>query len=466
MTRRFRRKVDPDSGDSGTAIGRVPKGVYWTVLAVLVVLLVLGYDRREQREARDHIAAAEQLQGKEDYTAALAEYRKALENPRLGRKEKAHLALNIAEIYHAKFQDYDLASAYYTRARHLYPKSVDTPEVRARIKAARDRASSSALHDSATTAPVSDRVLLVSPPESDAQGPVIARYRGRDIHAGELERALRSLSGYRGILIQPDEKKLEKIIEDYLDRDLAYQAALDNDYQFAPDLNARIYEYQRAILIERFLQDARQKAQTVTNEDVEKFWQENRDRYVEPEKISVGLIKTNTEADARKVIQLVEEGMAWGDAATSMSVDADLVTQRGIAGTITAKDSSIPQVGEAPDVVKTLMEMEQGALSEPVKIENEYCVFRVVTRLPRHESTLDEVRGQIETIIRSQKASSSNKSTAGVLRSEYGLEIDPRAQKLLVAHAREMERQAETAQTTETAPSSRPSPRKERPRAR
>src|SRR5262245_59067682 len=106
MTRRFRRRRHLDENHPPSLLERIPGGFIWTILAVLVLLLVLGYDRVEQKEAKDHAIIAKTLEGKGEYSRAISEYDRALANSRLSRKVKAEIAIHVADIYVQHFEDY------------------------------------------------------------------------------------------------------------------------------------------------------------------------------------------------------------------------------------------------------------------------------------------------------------------------------------------------------------------------
>src|SRR5438552_9710301 len=106
MRRRFRRRVRDDSADSAqaTLLGRIPGGVYWTVMALLVLGLVVTYSRHEEKEGMSHSDTGRALEKKGVYQDAISEYRKTLDNPRVGRKDRGEVAARIANVFFDHFE--------------------------------------------------------------------------------------------------------------------------------------------------------------------------------------------------------------------------------------------------------------------------------------------------------------------------------------------------------------------------
>src|SRR5690606_26492598 len=108
----------PSEGDpQSSGRKRMPYGLMWLVLTIIVLVLVIGYDRRSIHEAEQHISTGSELEQKGLFMEALNEYEQGFENKRLGRKAKAQAALSMAEIYFTPLEDYPSAHQYYVQAR-------------------------------------------------------------------------------------------------------------------------------------------------------------------------------------------------------------------------------------------------------------------------------------------------------------------------------------------------------------
>lgn len=411
---------------------RIPQGVYWTLLTVLVLVLVLNYDRRESQTAKDHVATAQNLEMQQRFPEALSEYEQAFTNPRLARRVKADVAMRMGDIYFDHYEDFDRATAYYFKARQLAPMVAEDPSAQKRIKIARERASNpqgmttteSITRVTTGSASMIRRVELISPPLEDSQGPVVAHLRGDDIHAGEVSRVLRESPEFRKALAEEDTDRLYQLIDEELNRTLLYRAAVDAGYHRNPDISQALYDYQREMIGQRFLQDLKRQASVVPNSEVERYYNEHRKEFTTPGQVSIALIKTNSAEKAEEALKALRAGASFGDAATSYSIDQITAKSMGVLGYVSEWQPDVPGIGLAQGVLPKLMEIPAGQISKVVPLNGSYFIFRVINKIPRNERTLDQVRGEIEKQIRERDINATGSGVYVRLREQYNASVD------------------------------------------
>lgn len=433
MRRRLRRRDNEPEG--AFRPNRLPAGVYWTILAVLVLLLVLGYDRREQRDARDHVTAGQELRNQKKYEDAVAEYERALANPRLSRKAKADVALTIGDIYFDHLNNRELASSFYIRARHLYPKLTERPDVRDRMQAAQKSARTLSMERSVAeeTTPTASFGNLISPPAQDLRGPVIATVKGHEIHAGEIARALRNTGTRARTMYENDPKQLQAMIADYVNKSVAYYAAIDRDLFAEPAIHARMYDAQRIMLEQAYEKMDVEKAQTVLNRDVEQYYQQHQSEFATQTAVGVAMIVTDDRASAEQARAALISGTKFPDVVTSYSKDAASKANSGITGKVSDTDDSVPGLGKAPDVVKKLCTMNMGEVSGITEVNGKYCIFRILNKQPGRHMTLDDARAQIEEKLRKLDSAALPKQLREKMMTEYQPKIEKDAVAALAA---------------------------------
>jgi tetratricopeptide (TPR) repeat protein len=457
MRRRIRQRQTGDRTEEDNPMpGRIPHGVYWTVLALVVLGLVFGYDKHVQRTALDHQALGQQYENQQLYDSAISEYQLALDNRRLARKTKAQIALRVANIYFDHYEDYDKAQSFFVRARHESPRSVESPSIQKRMYEAQQRMRGTRLSQGETTSTIIQHVELINQPAGDLDGPILAKFRGREIHAGEVDRYLHNLPNYQAVFTHGDAQQLTQFVEDYLSRALIYRAAIDADLHRNPDVSEKLYDYQRTLLTERYLKDSKRKAQVVTNDRVEAFYRENREKYfVEPARAVIGMVKTTSETAARAALEHLRAGAQFGDVATSYSIDKASMRTRGVVGTVTEKDGFIPGLGAVPDITKKLLQMQRNDITGVTQTpDGAYCIFKVISIWPRREQTLDEARNQIEATLRGKNLDDVTRDLSKNLRETYQAELDrggiERFWEFSARRARESTSTTATAETVST----------------
>lgn len=427
MRRRLRRRRGESPDSQPAWFEKIPSGAYWTAITVLVLLLVWFYDRSEKMDALQHIERAKRFEREQLFHEAVSEYTQALDNARLDKKSRGQVALHIGDVYGGRFQDFERAQSYYVRAKRLAPKLSDEPAVQKRIQAAQEKAGHArpmAAGTAATTAPLDS----IGPPEAgssaeDRRGPVVAKFTGGEVHAGEVDREMRKRPGYQAALARADRAEAEKAVEEALNRALVYRAAIEAGYDRDPDVAARLREYRKTLVSERYMQDARREAEIVRQEDIEDYYAKHQDRFVRPARIVVGLIKTTSTLTAQAALDDLRNGAPFGDVATSRSLDEPSRSARGLAGAVSEGEDFIPGVGHAPEAVKALMSMNANDITGVTEHGGAFYIFKVLEKTPRQEPSVDEVRAQIEAELRGRNTGQGSKGIYETLRKRYDAEV-------------------------------------------
>ncbi len=423
---------------------RIPKGIYWTLLALILVIGVWQYDQRQQRIAQSHVSAAERLIKKSDYATAILEYRQAMDNPRLSRKEKAELALKIAELYDRRLDDPELALAFYNRARRLHPRTVDKPEIKAKMAELREKIATRGAVElfaatEETSGELTQEVRLLAPPPEDRSGKVIAHVGDTEIRAGAVARYLAQRGYPQEFLFNPKDQRIDQMIDEFFQKELAFRAAVAEGMHLRSGIAAQLYDYQRTLLGQQWMAEQREKSRIVSDDEIKSYYENHRDRFSVPERLSVGAIAATTETPVLTAKQLYEKGASWRDLNTSFTTHRELMGLDGLLGVVESNETRLPVVGDAGDLMQKLRSVEEGKTVGPLRIGDYYWLFVVFKRLPKIEKTLDEVRGQIEITLRSQKLAQMESQLKESLRKKYPLQIEKEAKARIIEQLKAIE---------------------------
>lgn len=435
MTRRLRKHPQHHAGyEAGHAPRRrFPFGIMWLVLTLVVLALVLWYDRRAIHSAQEHIETGRELQSKGLYVEAIGEYDQAFSNNRLGRKPKAQVAISMAEIYYNNLEDFGQAHHYYVLARQISPSTLDDKTVQAHAKDAEMKAKQSAsftrqmpTEKGGTTQTVVQRVDLIRTPAADDKGPVIATYNGGVIKAGELLRALSKRPEFLRPDFREDPAKLRAFLDGVMREDLAYEAAITAGIQKDPDVTERLFDYQKQLITQRYMVARRDEALVVTNADVEKYYNDHRAEYVKPGQITVGVLKSDSETSAAEMLQMLRDGRRFEDVATSYSQHKETAARGGVLGVLKEKDTTLPGIGEAPQVIEGLFKLPEATVTEVTPIAGAYYIFKVLNLQLPLNVTLDEARPRIENILRGRSVDQARAGLDAQLKEQFEPQVDER----------------------------------------
>lgn len=434
MTRKLGRKPRHHDGtDEAQGNGRpIPTALIWLVLAVLVLVIVIVYDRRAISEAESRVVAGKQYETQGLYLEALEEYEQAFSNKRLGRKARAGAAVAMAEIHYNHLDDFPTAHRYYTEARKIAPVVLEEDSIKRNAKDASIKArqvgafARPALpaEDGVATRTIVQRVSLIEEPAADIRGPVLADYDGGQVHAGQLLRALEKRPEFLEPDFREDPSRLKEFLQSVIREDLAYEAAVRAGIHKNPDVSQRLYDYQKTLITQRYMTDRRDRAMVVDSKDVDDYYRQNLSEYVQPGELTYALIKSDTESSAAQYLQMLRDGAAFQDVATSYSTHAESAANGGLVGTLKEKDTTIAGVENQSAIAEALFKLPVNSVTEVTRIEDAFYIFKIASVKPARNITLDEARPQIENIVRGRAVDKARQGLDSELIEEFAPEID------------------------------------------
>ena len=150
----------------------------------------------------------------------------------------------------------------------------------------------------------------------------------------------------------------------------------------------------------------------VSDEDVEEYYDENKERFAQPERRDLNVVLTKTEEKANEAMQALEDGDSFKEVSKEFSID----------------EASKAQGGKLPDVAKGQQEKaldeavfsaEKGELEGPVKTQFGYYVFEVSDITPASQQSLEQANETIKNLLRSQQQQEAIDEFIKDFREEY-----------------------------------------------
>lgn len=221
--------------------------------------------------------------------------------------------------------------------------------------------------------------------EESAPDPVVAVVDGKELRRSDV---VESASGLPAPYQQQIDQIFPALIERLIDLNLLAQEARRQDLQSAPEVRAKVAEYEEQIvreaLLDRYLQQA------LTDDAIEARYRRMLEDYPEQTEIRARHILLETEEEARQVIEEIKGGADFVALATERSADQAAAAQGGDLGYFVA-EQMVPEFAEAA------FALEAGEMSEqPIKSRFGWHVVKVEDRRPKAPPTLEEARDQIE----------------------------------------------------------------------
>lgn len=224
---------------------------------------------------------------------------------------------------------------------------------------------------------------------------------GEEIQEVHLAPMLAGLQGIDFEMLSDEHKK--QIIERAIDLKLltkeATASGVKNDKLFKEQL--AIAEDNIALRIWELREIEKIK---ITDEDIKKFYDQNKDKFIEPAGISASHILVKDEAEAKKIITEIsklkgeELSKKFAEIAKEKSIDPSGKQNGGDLGWF-VKEQMVKEFGEAADALK------KGEFTKtPVKTQFGYHIILKQDAKDKKQLAVDEVKSYITGVIRQEKA--------------------------------------------------------------
>ena len=134
----------------------------------------------------------------------------------------------------------------------------------------------------------------------------------------------------------------------------------------------------------------------VTDAAIEKYYNENKQRFAQPERRDLKVVLTKTEAKADEARQAIEDGESWKDVAKEYSIDQASKAQGG-------KLAAVAKGQQEKSLDDAVFKASKGELVGPVKTQFGWYVFEVDKVTEASQQTLEEAKTTIKQLLASQQ---------------------------------------------------------------
>ncbi|WP_281658501.1 peptidylprolyl isomerase [Halobacillus sp. Cin3] len=198
--------------------------------------------------------------------------------------------------------------------------------------------------------------------------------------------------------ITVSQEAVEEELDVYYDQyggEEAFQSTLEASGMTIADVEKDIEDYLAVdlLLAERI---------SITDEEKETYFEENKESYNVPEQVSARHILTETEEEAEEVLTKLEDDEAFEDLVAEYSIDDTTVASGGDLGAF-SEGEMVEAFEEAA------FSMEVGEVSDIVETEYGYHIIEVTDHTEAQDAVYDEVEKEIgETLYQSKVSEEYN----------------------------------------------------------
>jgi peptidyl-prolyl cis-trans isomerase C len=261
----------------------------------------------------------------------------------------------------------------------------------------------------AQTAPAKAPQQAATPaPAGDDHGKqVLATMGDKVITVGDIEEELSKIPP-QFLSHFNDPIRKQQYIQSIVDRMIFAEEAKSKGFMERKDVKQKIDSYVERILYSEYLKTLTDGL-TVTDEEVAKYYEDNKNTFMAPERIKAKHILVKTEEEALNVKAELDKGADWDELAKKYSTDKSNATRGGDLGYFSRGRM-------AKEFDEGAFSLEIGKIGGPVKTQFGYHLIKVEDKKPAEQQTLEQVDKQIRTKLlglkREQKMDESRKSLA------------------------------------------------------
>ncbi|HZH58542.1 MAG TPA: peptidyl-prolyl cis-trans isomerase [Metabacillus sp.] len=178
------------------------------------------------------------------------------------------------------------------------------------------------------------------------------------------------------------------VSEEVINRELAVYKSMYNsldEEQFGNEDN-----WEKQIRYSILLEELLTRDVSVSEKDIRKFYEDNKDLYDIDESYHLSHIVVKTEEEAKVIIEELEGGSSFEALALEASIDEFTANSGGDLGFISKNNTYVPK-----PYLEVASKLEEGDWSDPVEVDTGYAVLLLHEKMEGQTFSFEDVKDQI-----------------------------------------------------------------------
>jgi peptidyl-prolyl cis-trans isomerase C len=230
--------------------------------------------------------------------------------------------------------------------------------------------------------------------ESKSTSPVLAEVGGAKITVDDFKKELETLPPYLKPMTETADGKKE-LLETMVIRELIMQEAQKDGTDKSEAVQAKLEELKKRLVVEAYLKKKVEELAKVSDEDLKKFYDQNKDKFKTGDQVKASHILVKEEKQAQDILGQLKKGGNFEELAKKYSSDG-AAAKGGDLGWF-SKGSMIPEFE------KVVFGLKEGELSGVVKTKFGYHIIKLTGKRAAGARSFEEVKDQIKAALLPQK---------------------------------------------------------------
>ncbi|MBN1842353.1 MAG: peptidylprolyl isomerase [Deltaproteobacteria bacterium] len=211
-----------------------------------------------------------------------------------------------------------------------------------------------------------------------------------------------------------EEKK--KLLKNLIRRHLILHQESVQALKHYKDIIEKVKKYEEDLIVARFLQYEVGSQVKVTEDEIKRYYKENRHKFSSPPKVEARHILLRSREEAEKVMERLRNGEEFTQLAKEFSIDLPMALEGGSMGTI-EKGRTLPALE------KVLFTLNEREVSNIVKTRYGYHILTVDKIIPASFGSYEEVKNDIKKIVLRQNEAKAFDEMATKLEKDADIRI-------------------------------------------
>lgn len=241
---------------------------------------------------------------------------------------------------------------------------------------------------------------------------------GGNITILDFTRELKNLPEYLKAMAQTPQGRRE-MLDTMVIRELIMQQAAKEGLDRGPEIEEKLQDLKQRLIVESFLKKKVEVESKVSDEDMRKFYEQNKEKFKTGDQIKASHILVKTEKEAQVILVQLASGRDFEDLAITYSVDSS-----------SAKGGDLGWFGKGsmvPDFENAALALNEGQISEVVKSEFGFHIIKLTGKRPAGIRPFEEVKEQIKSAIMPTKQQEVFQKIKEELKRKRKIKINEKA---------------------------------------
>ena len=208
---------------------------------------------------------------------------------------------------------------------------------------------------------------------------------------------------------------LDALIRNVLTGELLENDARKKGLHNKKEVVNKIRQEKDKTLVQMFRQKGMPTDTTLTEKEIQSYYQDHIAMYTDPEKVRVREIQVDTEKEAKDILKQLRAGADFAKLAAKKTTRSWAAKKGGDLGYLDKRQ--YPRISEAAFKLKV------GQLGGPIKDGNKYSLIKVLDKKASSPKSLEEIRGNLRAAIMRERQEEASKTWLEEMRQHKNVKI-------------------------------------------